>query len=142
MCSKCRATVRDKATDHYMDTHNIAPLMRKAFKEGARFGELQAALFVERIRKTHAEGAGAADTAAQMLSEMLGVDVTIIGGQPAREPSAQDKLVLEVLDEVVICMEAEALDIVYGRVTVAAANNYNSLREVHQLPPKTLQTTN
>lgn len=128
MCHKCRNKIRARAVDFYLNEECIPDNQRETFERGMRFGEMQAALFVEKV-----------------VSAMRADTILVLAAQEAltgERQDIEDISSLAMARELSGLLEQEGLRCLFGNVpaTKDTAAKYNLLRACHELPIRLLET--
>lgn len=120
MCINCRNKIRERAITKQMDQEQIPVDSRAIFERGAKFGELMAALFLEKSTRDMVEET----TPILALMAILSDDKTM-----------DDKLVsIETMQAVYKHQVMEGGQLTFGKFTGDSKIKVNALRAIHELP--------
>jgi hypothetical protein len=120
MCRKCRDKIRESAITAQMEQENIPVEMRAIFERGAKFGELMAALFLEKMTRNVEE-----ETAPVLIM------MSLLGGGEGMEKELTS---LQTMQAVYQEQFEEGTAIVFGKISSDTRDKANVLRKVHGLP--------
>jgi hypothetical protein len=119
MCRKCRNIIRERAITAQMDQENIPVELRAIFERGAKFGELQAALFLEKMTRSVEE------ETAPVLAIM-----SLLGGEGLDKELTSLSTMKAVYQE----QFEEGSAIIFGKIGPESRDRVNVLRQIHDLP--------
>lgn len=119
MCKKCRDKIRERAISAQMAQENIPLEMRAIFERGAKFGELQAALFLETSTRVGNDMA----TPIIALLEALG-----------DKDAGRELETIKTMEAIYKHQFKEGAELAFGKPSPESKDKVNVLREIHDLP--------